>query len=391
MFNYTNTVVVNSNLDTLSKLPRWTTEEGFMEVKRVMKFEKDNVQAIYKRAGRHGKLAEVTLLMKDNGAELSAGSYRLKLYIKLSGSQNSYYSNDFVFKGKPFYVEFEVKTGDTAAVVAKRIAKLAKHLQQMYDNKYMEYTAVGDNLVITGIDEFQRFTQADLQKFNPTLGVNSVGKFETLHSAKVEESDEHETGYTIVQGVEAFGDYFHILKDLRLPTVENTSWTSINAEEMPVPGALYNQYTIHYKKNRGQVGGGACVGQDVTSITTNVFYVQQAFAASFEAALAKVGTIHEVVNNGSFDNDGGVTTNTLALSKSNIDLVQEGTEQSITATTNASTISVKILNDWIKVTVVDMVVKVSAEPNTTNKKSSGRIVITAGDQSQTVTVTQATL
>lgn len=393
MFKYTNTVVINSDKDSLSGLDKWVAEDNYMEVRRVMKFEKPYVTAIYKREGREGKKAKVTLKMPVGNAD-TKGYYRLALYIRLSGSQNSYYSNDFVFKGKPFYVEFEVKDGDTASAVAKRVAKLAKHLQQMYDNKYMNYKAEGDNLVIEGIDEFQRFTQADIQKFNPELGVNKVGEYETLHSAKAETSDDYEEGYTIEQGVEAFGDYFHILKDLRLPTVENTSWTSINAEEMPTIGALYNQYTIYYEKNRGQVGGGGAVGEVIVSQTTHVFYVQQSLASSFETALATIIPITNIVN-GQVDNNGGAPENTLALSSSLVSLVNAGTGQDITVTSNAEVVKAASVNDWITVNVIQKSgetpakVSVSASANDTGKKRNGKVIITAGDQSKAVSVSQA--
>lgn len=387
MFKYTNTVVINSDTDSLSGLKKWVAKDNYMEVRRVMKFEKPYVTAIYKREGREGIKAKVTLEMPVGNAD-TKGYYRLALYIRLSGSQNSYYSNDFVFKGKPFYVEFEVKEGDTASAVAKRVAKLAKHLQQMYDNKYMNYTADGVNLVIEGIDEFQRFTQADIQKFNPELGVNKVGEYETLHSAKVETSDDYEEGYTIKQGVEAFGDYFHILKDLRLPTVENTSWTSINAEEMPAIGGLYDQYTIYYEKNRGQVGGGGAVGEVIVSQTTHVFYVNRTISPKFEEALKEIGTITNIVN-GQVDNNGGAPENTLSLSASSVSLVKDGTGTTLTATTDASEVKAASFNEWISVEVAGTTVTVSATANDTGKKRNGKVIITAGDQSKTVSVSQA--
>jgi hypothetical protein len=51
---------------------------------------------------------------------------RIALYLGLSmGSQDSFYSNALVYKGKPFYVEFPVKSTDTADVIAKRVKAIA--------------------------------------------------------------------------------------------------------------------------------------------------------------------------------------------------------------------------------------------------------------------------
>jgi hypothetical protein len=93
---------------------------------------------------------------------------------------------------------------------------------------------------------------------------------------------------TIVQGREGFGTYTHLMKDLRLPTAANTNWLAVNQEERPVPGALYNQYTIEYVKPRGIMGQSA-VGMLATSSTLHVFYVKQDLVANFEAAMVAAG------------------------------------------------------------------------------------------------------
>ena len=102
MFKWTNTLIVNSNLDSSGKA-KWSAQpadtasgvEGSFEFKRVNKFLKPNVVHIYKRAASDPVLGKVTFTMDNQGV----GNYRVALYIRLSGSQNSYYSNDFVFKG----------------------------------------------------------------------------------------------------------------------------------------------------------------------------------------------------------------------------------------------------------------------------------------------------
>ena len=66
----------------------------------------------------------------------ASGVFRIAMYIRLSGNQNSYYSNDFVFKGKPLYIEFEKKTGDSAAQLATKVANQIKKYQRAYDFKH---------------------------------------------------------------------------------------------------------------------------------------------------------------------------------------------------------------------------------------------------------------
>ena len=126
MFKWTNTLIVNSNLDSSGK-PKWSAQAedtgsgvvGSFEFKRVNKFLKPNVVAIYKKEASDPVLGKVTFTMSNQGV----GNYRVALYIRLSGSQNSYYSNDFVFKGKPLMYEFAIKNvSATAADVAKEAA-----------------------------------------------------------------------------------------------------------------------------------------------------------------------------------------------------------------------------------------------------------------------------
>ena len=81
----------------------------------------------------------------------------MKLYIRLSGSQNSYYSNDFVFKGKPFVYEFKIASNSTTATdIAKEIKRVIDKIQAFYGDKYIKTEVAGDKLTIHGVDEYQQ-------------------------------------------------------------------------------------------------------------------------------------------------------------------------------------------------------------------------------------------
>lgn len=302
MFKWTNTLIVNSNLDSSGK-PKWSAQAedtgsgvvGSFEFKRVNKFLKPNVVAIYKKEASDPVLGKVTFTMSNQGV----GNYRVALYIRLSGSQNSYYSNDFVFKGKPLMYEFAIKNASaTAADVAKEAARVIEKIQTIYGDHWIKASANGNNLVIEGMDEYQLFTKAEIQKFNPDLNTALVGgEFETIATALPADDPDYDRQNTIVKSKEGFGTYWMILKDLRLPTMEARRFAGINEEELPVPGAKYNEYIINYCVNRGIMGGDA-VGEVTRSLTTHVFYVKQDLAADFEAALAKIGTIGQEVTPG---------------------------------------------------------------------------------------------
>lgn len=279
MFQYTNTIVLNSLKDVTTGLDKIVNTSDYVEVRRVNKYLKSNVSAMYKRAASDPVIGKAEFTITNPGV----GIYRLKLYMRLSGSQNSYYANDFVFKGKPFVYEFRITSADTeAADVAKEIKRVIDKIQAFYGDKYIKVETSGAKLTIHGVDEYQLFTEAKIQKLN-TAANNPL----------TNEVFEDVIEGTITKSVEGFGTYTHILKDLRLPTIEARRFEAVNQEELPVPGAKYNQYIIEYKVDRG-LFGGAAVGQQVTSKTTHVFYVLDSLATDFETALKVLGTITEI-------------------------------------------------------------------------------------------------
>ncbi len=294
MFQFTTTTVINSNEDYTSGLkPLWSAQEAAddkpasMNIKRHLNFKQPNVVSITKAEYTAPEFAKATLDLSYLGK--TEGNFRIAMYIKLaSTSANSYYANDLVFKGKPLYIEFVWKKGEAAATVAKKIKDIVKkYMLMVYEKDLVKVDVEGTKVVITGIDEYQRFERVDVEEY--VKGEASMfGTYEVVKSAMTEahkEDPEYDENFTIEQGVEGFGTYQWILKNLRLPTAARTSWTAINADEVPIIGAKYNEYIIRYCVNRGIMGGDA-VGEVTKSLTTHVFYVNQNVSDEFEASLA---------------------------------------------------------------------------------------------------------
>ena len=251
-------------------------------------FEKSNIHAIYKRAYSDPVFAEAKIDFTSfvpSVSNLTAGDYRVEIYVRLSQeSANAYYSNALVFKGKPFYIEFQIKNGDTKGDIAKRFERNArKYFNMMYEEPMLKVSAnTTDGTVdIQGSDEYQLFHQISLQKYNPEAksydGVSYVGEFQDVDS-----------GMTLVkQGKPGFGTFHQVSKDLRLPTAANTNWLAANEGEKPIPFATYDEYVLDMRVDRGQMGYGA-VGATVTSETTHVFIVNTEVSADFMSKLLKV-------------------------------------------------------------------------------------------------------
>lgn len=364
MFQYTNTIVLNSLKDVTKGLDN-------IEVRRVNKFLKKNVSAMHKRTASDPVIGKAEFTITN----LDAGIYRLKLYIRLSGSQNSYYSNDFVFKGKPFVYEFRITSGSTsgstsATDAAKEIKRVIDKIQAFYGDKYIRTEVKGNKLIIHGVDEYQLFTEAKIQKLN-TAANNPL----------TNEVYEDIIEGTITKSIEGFGTYTHILKDLRLPTIEARRFEAVNQEELPIPGMKYNQYTIYYTVNRG-LFGGAAVGQQVTSKTTHVFYVLESIAAEFEAALAVLGTL--TIEKKPIFIKSGVQDFNLTKSNTKRDIVpfiEEGTVEWVDAETEA---------DWITVTPSATKVSITGTDND-GKSRSALVKVTVKDETGAVAVKEITV
>ena len=298
MFQFTTTNVINSNKDYTTGKPLWSTQEAnelshipaSLNIKRVNKFLAPNVVAIYKALASDPSMAKVTLdLSQISGTD--GESYRLAVYVGLTqASQESRYANDLILKGKPFTVDFVWKT--SAADVAKNLAKtIDKYAVMVYGEKLLNVSYSGTFLTIEAVNEYQRFRKVNIEKFDKDayFGRGEYTPVRTLENLTEKSTNAALTGTVegYFVGKEGFGTYSYLLHNLRIPTAMRTRAFGVNLDENPIIGAKYNQYTIHYCTDRGVLGTNA-VGDTVKSITTHVFYVNQAVATEFETALTTI-------------------------------------------------------------------------------------------------------
>lgn len=291
MFQFTTTNVINSDKDLSTGKDLYSVKDDTLMIKRVANFKKDNISAIYKAGAVDPVLEEATVKLSALTDLTKGTSLRLVMYIGLTqASQDSRYSNDMIYKGKPFSVEFAWK--GTAADTATALKQLVEKYQVLvYGDKQLTISGDAD-IVIGATTEYQRFKAISLEKYVPS-GVNAAypfypGTWEVI--ADLGDNADTKKLEITKAGKEGFGTYSFLLHNLRLPTSMRTRAFGINQDETPIVGAKYNQYTIHYCVDRGPLGLNA-VGDTVKSTTTHVFYVLSTLAEAFEAALKEVGTI----------------------------------------------------------------------------------------------------
>lgn len=294
MFQFTTTNVINSDKDLTTGKPLYEVKSDTLIVKRVANFKKENIAAIYKAAAVDPENAKVTIDL--TGVSATTGDVlRLSIYVGLSqASQDSRYSNDMIYKGKPFSVDFVWQ--DTAANSAKKLVEtIKKYSLLVYGEKLLTASNSGAFVTIEATNEYQRFKRVDLEKFEKAPNEYPYsGKYTVIKSLSdlASKTSSELTGSVegFFAGKEGFGTYSFLLHNLRLPTSARTQAFGINQDETPIVGAKYNQYTIHYCSNRGVLGLNA-VGDTVKSVTTHVFYVKSDLASAFETLLEKVGSI----------------------------------------------------------------------------------------------------
>ena len=340
MFNFTTNVIINSadQFAILDKNGAITTGTNtgdrapkMFRVKRYRDFKIGDpgevVKGVYKAIGYNGVLSKATIDDSAFTALVPATSgkknlCRLSLYIKLQGSNNPLFANQWVVKGKPFSFEFIAKYGDSAEDVADRLISSLRKIQSMLvDDAIVTIakktttnsgTTTFDGLEITAVNEFEKFANVDLEvyvedpeycdgKFENAVYVEEVTNIDprtgsasddvtyfSERGIKKESGDIDNPKIIVAQGIEGFGTFNHLQKDYRLPTAENGRWLRIDTDNYPIKGTIYNQYTIKVETDRG-ITGQSVVGQPGTSITTHIFWVANSLASAFEAGLKTLG------------------------------------------------------------------------------------------------------
>ena len=283
MFQFTTTHVINSDKDLTTGKDLWKAGEDTLTIKGINTLKKANVTSIYKAVGKEAQLAKATITLNEESAPFDTMKegdiLRLDLYIRPTESDHSsYYANDLNHKGRPFTVEFPWMTD--GATTAANLAKLInKYGLLMFGDKLLTVEVSNKVVTLNATTEFQRFHVIDLYKFVDNGGNVYANEWEKLPA----------TGVITInpKGKEGFGTYSYILRNIKLPTTEHLRAFAPKQNEMPIPGAIYNQYTIEYCVNRGTLGTNA-VGDQVTSVTHIVLFVKNDLATKFETELNKI-------------------------------------------------------------------------------------------------------
>jgi hypothetical protein len=256
-------------------------DSKYFDVKRVNRFKVKNIRSVYKQDPVAQSNAKATIDMAKVATVLTTskatkGTFRVEIYVHLAQSNNNpLYSNTWVVKGRPWTFEFSATSTEEAVdIVDKVIKMITKFKLFTMDTEQLKATKEGTKLVLTAQDPYQIFSKVELQYFDPSIGTTTGCCTPRGEYAPVENYGVTNVT-TITPGNEGFGTFEWIMRNLRLPTAEQTRWNALYQDDRPIVGATYTQYTLEYCENRGILGGDA-VGEETKSVTTHVFFVNQA-------------------------------------------------------------------------------------------------------------------
>lgn len=279
MYNFSTSTIINKATDVNGKA-YWVAENDEVRVKRVGTFRKGEVVSVVKTeaAPEQVPVTEITVANPTKG-----DVYRLVINIELNKSESSLYAGPWPTKGKPLYVE-AIATDAAAATLAKALSDNAsKYMNLVYDTDIVEVSVDGAKLTITGVEGTQVFKSVVLEHWVADDSF-AGGKWE-----------EVATGTTVKESNPGFGTYQHLIHNYRIPTLENTRFGGILADETPILEAKYDRFVVRMRVVRDPYGVGA-VGQELVSVTDHEFWVNQAVSSAFETALNTLVTAPTILD-----------------------------------------------------------------------------------------------
>ena len=281
MFNYIHESIIN-NADNIVK-----TDGGKRVcIKRVGEYVVANIDGkIMKTEGNKGVPGKASFDIP----EVTVGNLlRITMFISTPKDEFAEFAMPFWQEfGKPFVIETAAKSAD-AVVDAIKLSLNTGGKYFKVENKHTDSpdggtTPAKDTITITLSDSFLDFGELNVDVITPQAdGADE----KVVKSAEV----------TITHSVHEFATATWIRENLRFPSGPNMRYTPLYADEAPIAGETYTQYSLQYKVEKAAPGGLSGVNQLVSSITTHVFYVHPSAVSAFETAFGS-GKIDSTTDN----------------------------------------------------------------------------------------------
>ena len=270
MFNYTKEVIINDPAIIIAGTSENGLGEGVVAIKRGGNYKIENIEGkIYKTAGHTGTKAKAVITPAALG---TADVARLTIYLSTPGTEFvEFGSPNWQEFGKPYIVE--TTAGDAAGLAAA--IKLALN----EDNAHFSVKVNESKVELEAAETWMDFAEVNYD----------LVTFADCSDCPKETVESKTANVVITKGKPEFATAKWIVENLRFPSHPNLRYAPLYADEAPVAGTVYTEYSFEYKVKRSVPGGLSAVGQVADSIVRIVFYVapgaQSAFETAFGAAL----------------------------------------------------------------------------------------------------------
>ena len=275
MFNYTKEVIINDPAIIIAGTSENGLGEGVVAIKRGGNYKIENIEGkIYKTAGHTGTKAKAVITPAALG---TADVARLTIYLSTPGTEFvEFGSPNWQEFGKPYIVE--TTAGDAAGLAAA--IKLALN----EDNAHFSVKVNESKVELEAAETWMDFAEVNYD----------LVTFADCSDCPKETVESKTANVVITKGKPEFATAKWIVENLRFPSHPNLRYAPLYADEAPVAGTVYTEYSFEYKVKRSVPGGLSAVGQVADSIVRIVFYVapdaQSAFETAFGSALLDTTT-----------------------------------------------------------------------------------------------------
>lgn len=261
MFNYIHESIINNAANIVK-----SKDNTRVCIKRVGEYVLANIEGkIMKTEGRTGVPGSASF----DKPEVAPGNLlRITMFISTPKDAFAEFAMPFWQEfGKPFIIETAAESVDKVVDAIK----LSLNTGGKYFKVEKGQEASANKITITLNDSFLDFSEFNVDVITP----QSDGADEKIvKSAEV----------TITHSTHEFATATWIRENLRFPSGPNMRYTPLYADEAPIEGVTYTQYSLQYKVEKAAPGGLSGVNQLVSSITTHVFYVHPNAVSAFETA-----------------------------------------------------------------------------------------------------------
>ena len=277
MFNYTKEVIINDPSVIVAGSAENGLGEGVVAIKRGGNYILNNIEGkIFKTEGSKGTKAKVAITPAAlEGADIA----RLTSWLSAPGTEFvEFGSPNWQEFGKPYIIE-------TTATTPEKLVEAIK-LALNEDNAHFSVKVNETKVELEAAETWMDFAEVNYDLV--TFADCSDCSKETVVSKTATNVGE------ITHGKSEFGTAKWIVENLRFPSHPNLRYAPLYADEAPVAGTVYTEYSFEYRVKRSVPGGLSAVGQVADSIVRIVFYVapgaQSAFETAFGAGLLDTTT-----------------------------------------------------------------------------------------------------